>query len=168
MNDADSQGRGWLPPFDRAIRRMTQAADEVAAVVCAFLIVVTTISVIVYQRGITIVWLDDVLRMLLIWLVYLGSVSLCFHNDHIAMDAIYLRLSTRARANAQFRHRVARHRTVRLRQPGSASSSMMTRDRLRHPAAERLPSVLAADARHPAVLRADDGGLSQLSLFGCD
>ena len=30
--------------------------------------------------------------MLLIWLVYLGSVSLCFHNDHITMDALYLRM----------------------------------------------------------------------------
>jgi TRAP-type C4-dicarboxylate transport system permease small subunit len=53
--------------------------------------------VVVYQRGITIVWLDDVLRMLLIWLVYLGSVSLCFHNDHITMDAIYLRLPAAVR-----------------------------------------------------------------------
>jgi len=30
--------------------------------------------------------------MLLIWLVYLGSVSLCLRNDHIAMDAVYIRL----------------------------------------------------------------------------
>jgi TRAP-type C4-dicarboxylate transport system permease small subunit len=35
--------------------------------------------------------------MLLIWLVYIGSVSLCFNNDHIAMDAIYLRLPRPAR-----------------------------------------------------------------------
>jgi TRAP-type C4-dicarboxylate transport system permease small subunit len=78
--------------LDRAIHRAAQWADEAAALACAVLIVATTAAVVVYQRGITIVWLDDVLRMLLIWLVYLGSVSLCFHNDHIAMDAIYLRL----------------------------------------------------------------------------
>lgn len=101
MSDG-SKGGGWLDRLDNAIRRMTQAADEVAAAVCAVLIVVTTLSVIVYQRGITIVWLDDVLRMLLIWLVYLGSVSLCFHNDHITMDAIYVRLSTRVRRVLNF------------------------------------------------------------------
>jgi TRAP-type C4-dicarboxylate transport system permease small subunit len=97
MNEIDSEERGWLPVLDRFILRATQWADEAAAVVCAFLIVATTCSMIVYQRGITIVWLDDVLRMLLIWLVYLGSVSLCFHNDHITMDAIYLRMPAAVR-----------------------------------------------------------------------
>ena len=63
MNDG-SGGGGWLQLFDRSIRRLTRVADELAAAVCAILIVVTTFSVIVYQRGITIVWLDDVLRML--------------------------------------------------------------------------------------------------------
>jgi TRAP-type C4-dicarboxylate transport system permease small subunit len=92
MTEGAGEGRGWLNVLDRAIRRATHWADEGAALVCAVLIVATTAAVVVYQRGITIVWLDDVLRMLLIWLVYLGSVSLCFHNDHIAMDAIYLRL----------------------------------------------------------------------------
>lgn len=101
MDDASSRG-GWLDRLDSAISRLTRVADELAAAVCAILIVVTTASVIVYQRGITIVWLDDVLRMLLIWLVYLGSVSLCFHNDHIAMDAIYVRLSTRVRRVLNF------------------------------------------------------------------
>lgn len=97
MNEADRNGRGWLGLLDRSILRATQWADEAAALVCAFLIVVTTIAVVVYQRGITIVWLDDVLRMLLIWLVYLGSVSLCFHNDHITMDAVYVRLPAAVR-----------------------------------------------------------------------
>ena len=97
MNAAEDNDRGWLATLDRFIHRATQWADEAAALVCAVLIVVTTFSVIVYQRGITIVWLDDALRMLLIWLVYLGSVSLCFHNDHITMDAVYLRLSAPVR-----------------------------------------------------------------------
>lgn len=88
---SNSQGRGRLDALDRFIERVTHWADEAAALVCAFLIVVTTMSVIVYQQGITIAWLDDLLRALLIWLVYLGSVSLCFHNDHITMDALYLR-----------------------------------------------------------------------------
>ncbi|MBI2319247.1 MAG: TRAP transporter small permease, partial [Betaproteobacteria bacterium] len=48
--------------------------------------------VIVYQLGISIPWLDDLLRMLLIWLVYMGCIPLALSNDHISMDAVYLRM----------------------------------------------------------------------------
>jgi TRAP-type C4-dicarboxylate transport system permease small subunit len=74
------------------VQRLSLACDHLAAFVCAFLIVATTAAVIVYQLGIAISWLDDLLRMLLIWLVYLGAVSLCLRNDHIAMDAVYVRM----------------------------------------------------------------------------
>jgi len=92
-----SGSSGLLGVLDRAIYWLTQLADQLAALVCAFLIAATTVAVIVYQQGITIVWLDDLLRMLLIWLVYLGAVSLCFHNDHITMDVIYMRLPATVR-----------------------------------------------------------------------
>jgi TRAP-type C4-dicarboxylate transport system permease small subunit len=92
-----SREGGLLGALDRLIGWMTRAAGQLAALMCAILIVTTTFSVVVYQRGITIAWLDDVLRMLLIWLVYLGSVSLSFRNDHIAMDALYLRMPPRLR-----------------------------------------------------------------------
>lgn len=90
--NARSDASGLLAVLDRIVYWLTVVADQLAALVCAFLIAATTFAVVVYQQGITIVWLDDLLRMLLIWLVYLGSVSLCFHNDHIAMDVVYLRL----------------------------------------------------------------------------
>ena len=79
------------------MRRLAAVCDAVSAFVCAFLIVATTAAVIVYQLGIAISWLDDLLRMLLVWLVYLGTVSVCLENDHISMDAVYLRLPERAR-----------------------------------------------------------------------
>ena len=72
------------------MQRLAAVCDQIAALVCAFLIVATTAAVIVYQLGIALPWTDDVLRMLLVWLVYLGAVSLCLHNDHISMDAVYL------------------------------------------------------------------------------
>lgn len=71
--------------------------DHLSTFVCAFLIVVTSAAVLIYQLGIAIAWLDDLLRMLLIWLVYLGTVSLCLHNDHISMDAVYLRMAPAVR-----------------------------------------------------------------------
>jgi TRAP-type C4-dicarboxylate transport system permease small subunit len=83
---------GLLATLDRLIGRIAFVAGQLAALVCAVLIGTMTFSVVVYQQGIAIAWLDDVLRMLLIWLVYLGSVALCFRNDHIAMDAVYLRV----------------------------------------------------------------------------
>jgi C4-dicarboxylate transporter DctQ subunit len=97
MTAQPGAGLRLVGAVDRVVYRMTQAAAQVSAFVCALLIVATTLAVIVYQQGITIVWLDDVLRMLLIWLVYLGSVSLCFANDHIAMDAVYVRLPPKVR-----------------------------------------------------------------------
>ena len=92
-------GRGdrLLVAFDNAIARVAAAADQLSALICALLIVVTTAAVIAYQLEIAFAWLDDVLRMLLIWLVYLGTVSLCLDNDHISMDAVYLHLPPRAR-----------------------------------------------------------------------
>ena len=85
-------GPGLIKALDLFIFRVARWADELSALICAVLIVVTTAAMIVYQLGISIPWLDDVLRMLLIWLVYMGCVSLCLDNDHISMDALYLRM----------------------------------------------------------------------------
>ena len=76
--------------LESAIHGLTRCCDWLSALICAVLIVVTASSMVVYQFGIVIPWLDDVLRMLIIWTVYLGAVSLCLHNDHISMDALYL------------------------------------------------------------------------------
>jgi TRAP-type C4-dicarboxylate transport system permease small subunit len=91
---AKQPGGGFrlLKVFDSIIYSIARIADQLSAVICAALIIVTTGAVIVYQLGIVVVWLDDVLRMLIIWLVYLGSVALCLDNDHISMDALYLRM----------------------------------------------------------------------------
>lgn len=97
MTSRSGAGPGLLLVLDRAIHRVASWADQLSAFICAFLIVVTTFAMIIYQLGIAIAWLDDVLRMLLIWLVYMGTVSLCLDNDHISMDAFYLRLPKPAR-----------------------------------------------------------------------
>jgi len=89
--------KGRFRFVDRAVQATAALSDQLSAFICAFLIVVTTVAMIIYQAGIAIAWLDDLLRMLLIWLVYLGTVSLCLHNDHIAMDAAYLRMPARMR-----------------------------------------------------------------------
>ena len=91
------KGPGLFNALDLSIFKVAQWADQLSALICAFLIVVTTAAMGIYQLGISIPWLDDVLRMLLIWLVYMGCVSLCLNNDHISMDAIYLRLPRTAR-----------------------------------------------------------------------
>lgn len=88
---AANRGR-WLAGLDRVVHRVAFVCDQLSALICALLIVVTTAAVSIYQLGIAIAWLDDVLRTLLIWLVYLGTVSLCLRNDHISMDVVYLRM----------------------------------------------------------------------------
>jgi TRAP-type C4-dicarboxylate transport system permease small subunit len=79
--------------LDAFIFRVARFSDQVSAFICAFLIVVMTAAMVVYQLGITIPWLDDVLRLLIIWLVYMGCVSLCLDNDHICMDGLYLTMT---------------------------------------------------------------------------
>lgn len=97
MAGLTGKGSGRFNALDAFIFRVARWSDDLSAFICAFLIVATTLAMIVYQLGISIPWLDDVLRMLLIWLVYMGCVSLCLDNDHISMDAIYLRLPRPAR-----------------------------------------------------------------------
>jgi len=97
MTELTGKGPGLFSALDLFIFRVAQWADQLSAFICAFLIVATTAAMVVYQLGISIPWLDDVLRLLLIWLVYMGCVSLCLDNDHISMDAIYLRLPRAAR-----------------------------------------------------------------------
>lgn len=93
MSESAATARSaFVRRFERVAGAIARIADQLSAFVCAFLIVVTTISMVIYQAGIAIPWLDDVLRMQLIWLVYLGTVSLSLHNDHIAMDAVYQRM----------------------------------------------------------------------------
>ncbi len=97
MTSRAGAGPGPFKALDLFIFRVAVWADQLSAFICAFLIVVTTAAMVIYQLGISIPWLDDVLRLLLIWLVYMGCVSLCLDNDHISMDAIYLRLPKPAR-----------------------------------------------------------------------
>lgn len=77
--------------IERVCDAVARLATLLATIVCGFLILATSFSVVVYQRGITISWLDDLLRMLLIWLVFLGSVAPVWRRDHINMDAVYTR-----------------------------------------------------------------------------
>lgn len=90
-------GRKGEAGVDRLFGHIASVSSIGATILCAVLIVVTSFSVVIYQRGITISWLDDLLRMLLIWLVFLGSVSGVWRRDHITMDALYARLGSASR-----------------------------------------------------------------------
>ena len=94
-------GTGLIAALDRVVYHVTRWAAELAALVCAFLIAATTAAVIVYQQASPSSG-STILRMLLIWLVYLGSVSVCFNNDHITMDAVYVRFPPRVRRAIDF------------------------------------------------------------------
>ena len=87
-------GHSQLPAEDGGFfETIIRLTSVLAAIICGALILTTTFSVVVYQRGITISWLDDLLRLLLIWSVFLGSVAGVWRRDHITMDAIYTRFS---------------------------------------------------------------------------
>ncbi|MFN0301017.1 MAG: TRAP transporter small permease [Burkholderiales bacterium] len=93
----DRRGAAVFRPLDRIVQFLAYLSNQLSAFICAVLIAATSIAMIIYQLGIAIAWLDDLLRLLLIWLVYLGTVSLCLDNDHIAMDALYVRMPASVR-----------------------------------------------------------------------
>ncbi len=92
MTELTGKGPGRFSALDGFIFKVARWADHISALICVFLIMVTTAAMVIYQLGISIPWLDDILRMLIIWLVYMGCVSLCLDNDHISMDAVYLHM----------------------------------------------------------------------------
>jgi len=83
--------------MERFFGAISDLASNLATIICAVLILATSFSVVIYHRGIAVSWLDDLLRMLLIWLVFLGSVAPVWNRDHITMDALYLRYGPTAR-----------------------------------------------------------------------
>jgi TRAP-type C4-dicarboxylate transport system permease small subunit len=91
MSVGTDGGPGVFGILDRLAHRVAFTADQLSALICAVLIVATTIAMIIYQWGITVPWLDDLLSMLLIWFIYLGAIPLAIDNTHISMDALYLR-----------------------------------------------------------------------------
>lgn len=89
--------RGPFHALDRSIHWLAGHSDQFSAFICLLLIVATTLAMILFQLGVAFAWVDDVLRTLMIWFIYLGSVYLCLRNDHISMDALYLWLPKSAR-----------------------------------------------------------------------
>ena len=82
---------GFFGILDRLAHRVAFTADQLSALICTVLIVATTIAVLIYQWGIMVPWLDDLLSMLLIWFIYVGAIPLAIDNTHISMDALYMR-----------------------------------------------------------------------------
>lgn len=97
MSSRSGAGPRLFDVLGRSIHGVALLSDHLSAFICAVLIVITTLAMVVYQLGIAIDWLDDILRMLLVWLVYLGAVPLCLKSEHISMDALYFRLPKPAR-----------------------------------------------------------------------
>lgn len=91
MSEPTNGGPGFFGILDRIAHRVAFTADHLSALICTVLIVATTIAMTIYQWGITVPWLDDLLSMLLIWFIYLGAIPLAIDNTHISMDALYLR-----------------------------------------------------------------------------
>ncbi len=88
------------------LRRLELAADRVDRILvllCSAIlaIMVVIIAMLVVTRnflGFSFPWSEELTRYLMIWLVFLGSASLVWRDDHIAMTVLPGALSTRARA----------------------------------------------------------------------
>lgn len=62
----------------------------------AFLAMIVATAAMVFIRevvGVAVPWLDDAVRFLLVWSVYLGAAALSLRNDHIAIELLYAKMS---------------------------------------------------------------------------
>lgn len=88
---ASPLGRG-LAALGRIVELVAWLSDAAATLMFLALVGLTTYSVVTRDfLNVSFPWIDDLLRMLLIWSVYLGAVMLCLTNDHITMDVVYVR-----------------------------------------------------------------------------
>lgn len=88
---ASPLGRG-LAALGRIVELVAWLSDAAATLMFLALVGLTTYSVVTRDfLNMSFPWIDDLLRMLLIWSVYLGAVMLCLTNDHITMDVVYVR-----------------------------------------------------------------------------
>lgn len=83
--------KGLLP---QTIEWIAHVTDTVAIVLLWFLlglIFIMTVSRSAFN--IAWVWMDDLARYLLIWVVYTSAVSLTMKGEHIVMDAFFSRMN---------------------------------------------------------------------------
>lgn len=80
------------------MRRIAGTGDVLAALCLGVIVIGICVMVILRDfLKIGVVWIDEMVRYLQIWLVYSAAVGLVMRGEHIAMDAIYLRCSRRLR-----------------------------------------------------------------------
>ncbi len=97
------------PPAIATVMRRVAGAGDVLAAVCLGIIVVGICAMVLLRDlfKLGVVWIDEIVRYLQIWLVYSAAVGLVVRGEHIAMDAIYLRVPARLRRGLRIVYGVA-------------------------------------------------------------
>lgn len=78
----------------RVIEVMARGTDIFT--IALFLLLLAVVFAMILARSVFnvgLVWLDDLARYLQIWVVYAAAVSITMKGEHIAMDAVYIRMS---------------------------------------------------------------------------
>lgn len=63
-----------------------------------FIIVLTTVNVLLRAGGASLVWAEEVTRFTMIWIVFVGAGFLVLDDSHISMSALFDRLSARPKS----------------------------------------------------------------------
>lgn len=80
------------------LESMARGAELLAGWLTALLLLILCLTIVLRDGfGLAYAWVDDVLRYMWVWTVYLAAVRLSMRNDHITVDALYLRLPGRLR-----------------------------------------------------------------------
>lgn len=86
--------------FERgiAIRVLESVARNLAAGFLALVVIVVLVGVVArYILNISLPWSEEVARLLLVWLTFLGAAAATAQRSHIRVDTIYARFTGRRR-----------------------------------------------------------------------
>lgn len=68
--------------------RIVRATETVATLFLIAMLVSVTVQILARLFGIDAIWTDEVARLCLIWMIYLGSAALVFWQGHIRIEII--------------------------------------------------------------------------------
>lgn len=85
--------------LDRILRQTAQAIEIACAALFIGVLGFTSLNIVLRNvLGVSWLFVDGLLRLMFIWMVFLGTAALYYRNDHLVMDFFQGKMSERMRS----------------------------------------------------------------------